>query len=240
MSHVQTWELDEPWHVFQFCIEQLWSSSGSRWSESSSSCSGFKERHCGLKKKKGLFCCSGVSSDTYSDKLCVCESWCRLHVIMLESSLPRPTVVFLTSSAPRRREFPCGEPSRQILLLRKPFFYGSLFFFVSSINPCSLSLSLHIALRLICLVLAQCAMKLPLQCSLYVTQRSAIRDAELLLVPVNQTEKDRLWRNVMTTDFTQTGLPFFTDAVKGRVHPKMEVQLYLLTLIAYWKSGEVS
>ena len=130
MLHIQTWELDEPWHVFQFCVEQLWSRSGSC---RSSSRSGFKERHCGYKKKKGLLCCSRVSSDTYSDKLCVCESWCRLPVIMLESSLPRPAVVFLTSSAPRH--FPCGKTSRQILLLRQPFFYGSLFFFCFLYQP---------------------------------------------------------------------------------------------------------
>lgn len=118
---------------------------------------------------KGLFCCSRVSSDMFSDKLfCVCESWCRFPVIMLVSSLSWPAVVLLASSALLQHKSPRGAASlpgegqtdsaaQTAILLWLPLL------FVFFINPCSLSLTLHIALRWICLVLAQRVMK-PLWC----------------------------------------------------------------------------
>lgn len=84
---------------------------------------------------------------------------------------------------------PSPEKVRQILLLRQPFFYGSLCFFVLFINPCSLSLMLHIALKLICLVLAQCAMILlwcdPNPVITYYTQKSVTIDTDQLFGKAN-------------------------------------------------------
>ncbi len=114
--------------------------------------------------KSLFFCCLRVTSDKV---LSVCESWCRFSVVMCESNLPSPTVVLLyyhrlhcSSINPPVERHPSLEKVTQTLLLRRPFCYGSLFSVCSNINPCSLSLSLRIALKWICLVLAQCAMKL--------------------------------------------------------------------------------
>lgn len=99
--------------------------------------------------KKVLFCCSRLRSDTCSDKLfCVCESWCRLL----------PMVVSRTSSAPPQRKLPPLEksflPGDRFCCSDGHFPDGSLFSFCFS-SPCSLSLTLRIALKLICLVLTQ-------------------------------------------------------------------------------------
>lgn len=78
------------------------------------------------------------------------------------SSAPRSVT---NMSALLQHKVPRGKPSlpeegQTDSAAQTAIFLWLPLFFVSFINPCSLSLTLHIALKLICLVLAQRAMKL--------------------------------------------------------------------------------